>query len=222
MTGAEDAMTSESIDTIDALLARYVAGSLPLPARVLVASHLEIRQASRDFVAGLESMAGLELEDVAEVPLSSREDRLARIFASAPPVTKPAATPAGGGLFPRALRDFVGFDADRVPWRTKMPGFREYDVGDVDGCHVSLFWIKPGRKIPAHTHEGSEISLVLDGAFSDKNGRYGRGDISLADDTVDHRPIAEKDRPCIGMAVTDAPLRLTGPFHQRLSDILGA
>ena len=38
-------MTADTIDTIDTLMARYVAGALPLPARVLVESHLEINGA---------------------------------------------------------------------------------------------------------------------------------------------------------------------------------
>ena len=52
------------------------------------------------------------------------------------------------------------------------------------------------------------------------SGRFGRGDISIADPSVDHRPTAENTVPCIGFAVTDAPLRLTGSLRQRLGDIL--
>jgi len=157
-------MTAETIDTIDALMARYAAGTLPFPAHVLVQSHLEIAQANRDFVAGLEELAADALETAEPRPVADRAARLASIFAS--PSSPEAIRRPTTGIFPAALRDFVGFDADDVPWRTKMPGFREYDM-DVDGCHVSLFWIKPGRKIPAHTHEGQELTLVLDGAFTD-------------------------------------------------------
>ncbi|MCO6390584.1 cupin domain-containing protein [Aliihoeflea aestuarii] len=212
-------MTAETIDTIDVLMARYVAGSLPYPAHVLVRAHLEIARANHSFVAGLEDMAGDALEDGVALPLTRRLDRLAKIFETAPSDdhAAPAETP---GVFPTALRDFVGFDETDIPWRTKMPGFREYEF-ESDGCHASIYWIKPGRKIPAHTHEGQELTLVLDGAFADGDGRYGRGDIAIADDTVDHRPIAESERPCICFAVTDAPLRLTGSLGQRLGDILG-
>ncbi|MEO1746721.1 MAG: cupin domain-containing protein, partial [Pseudomonadota bacterium] len=90
----------------------------------------------------------------------------------------------------------------------------------VDGCHVSMFWIKPGRTVPAHTHEGVELSLIIEGAFNDSRGRFGRGDISIADDSVDHRPIAENSGPCIGFSVCDGSLRLMGPLHQRLGDII--
>jgi putative transcriptional regulator len=73
--------------------------------------------------------------------------------------------------------------------------------------------------MPSHTHEGSEITLVLRGGFSDATGHYRRGDIAIADSEVDHRPRADEDEDCICFAVTDAPLRLTGPvarFVQRL------
>lgn len=212
-------MNSEATDSIDTLLARYVAGSLPAPAQLLVAAHLEIRRDNRDFVRGLETIAGRALDNEAPIAVSNRDRRLADIFDTAPPAAIHM-TQRHDAVFPRVLRDFVGFEAEDVPWRTKMPGFREYDFGEVDGCHVSLFWIRPGRRIPTHTHGGVELSLVLDGAFTDVNGRYGRGDISIADETVEHRPTAEMERPCIGMAVTDAPLRLSGPLGQRLLDII--
>jgi putative transcriptional regulator len=215
-------MVREHIDTIDSLMARYVAGTLPLPAHVLVEAHLEMKGDARGFVRNLESMAGCVLADTPPAPLDGRDDMLARIFeAPAPEKATPATAQAASSDMPKVLRDFVGLDVADIPWRTKMPGFKEYDLGEMDGCHVSMFWIRPGRAVPAHTHDGCEISLVLQGAFHDGNGRYGPGDISVADDDIDHRPIAETDCPCIGFAVTDAPLKLTGSFRQLIGDLIG-
>jgi len=213
-------MTADTIDTIDALMARFVAGSLPQPAHVLVQAHLALKPDNRRFVRGMEALAGRTLEDMNAVELSARNDRLATIFGSHATVQTPP--PGDDGIFPPALRDFLGFTVDDVPWRTKLPGFKEYDMGDVDGCHVSLYWIRPGRPIPTHTHDGSELTLVLDGAFTDVTGSYGRGDISVADESIEHRPLADLERPCICFAVTDAPLRFTGTLRQRLSDLIGA
>lgn len=214
-------MVREHIDTIDSLLARYVAGTLPAPARVLVEAHLELKPENRVRVANLEAMAGQALMEIDPAALSDRDAMLAAIMESQAPETVAAAPKPDAMVFPQVLRDFIGFDAGDVPWRTRLPGYREYDLGDIDGCHVNLFWIKPGRTVPAHTHEGSELSLVLDGAFSDSRGHYGRGDISVADDSVDHRPCADPERPCIGLAVMDAPLKLTGSFRQMIGDLIG-
>lgn len=212
-------MNAQSYETIDNILARYVAGTLPLPVRLLVDAHLELRPTNRSFVRGLEVLAGEELSEAPPAVLSDRDARLAAIFASEPPTAHQ--TRQHDSVLPEALRDFVGFGVDDIPWKTKLPGFREFDLGEFDGCHASMFWLRPGRKIPHHTHEGSEVTLVLDGAFNDGLGRYARGDISVANESTNHRPIAELDRPCIGFAVTDAPLKFNGPVGQRISDILG-
>ena len=215
---AESDMVHEHIDTVDALMAHYVAGSLPEPARALVQSHLEIKPDNRSLVQDLELLAGEALEETPGTPLTDRDDRLAAIFASIAPVA--AIAEQKPSVFPRPIRNLVGFDVDTVPWKTKLPGFKEYSV-DIDGCEVSLMWIRPGRALPAHTHKGIELTLILDGAFVDERGRFGPGDISVADETVDHRPVAEKDRPCIAFSVLDAPIKLTGSFRQLIGDLIG-
>lgn len=216
-------MIREQIDTVDALMAYYVSGALPAPARVLVESHLEMQKTNRAFVYDLECLAGNALDMAAPIDLSDRDRRLDAIFGSKLPfeIEPPKYQRTKDDLFPRALRNFVGFDVDDIPWRTKLPGFKEHIVGHFDGCEVSFFWIRPGRAVPAHTHKGVEMFLVLDGAFSDRRGRYGPGDISVADESVDHRPIAEKERPCIGFSVVDQPLKLTGSLTQLIGDLIG-
>nr|WP_245355509.1 ChrR family anti-sigma-E factor [Rhizobium leguminosarum] len=214
-------MIHDQIDTIDALMAHYVAGSLPEPARVLVRSHLEMKPDNRSLVNSLELLAGEALESAPAAAIAERDRRLAAIFSSASPVSVPrAAARPENALFPQALRDLVGFEAEDVPWRKRLPGFKEYCL-DIDGCEVSLMWIRPGRALPAHTHKGMELILILDGAFNDERGHFGAGDISIADETVDHRPVAEKDRPCIAFAVSDGPVRLTGSFRQMIGDLIG-
>jgi putative transcriptional regulator len=217
----ESDMAHEHIDTIDALMAHYVAGSLPEAVRVLVESHLEMKPDNRGLVQDLELLAGEALEQAGETAIPDRDARLAAIFSSTlPDKDVPDVAPPKKAVFPRALRAFVGFDADTVPWRSRLPGFKEYSV-DIDGYDVSLMWIRAGRALPAHTHKGLELILILDGAFNDERGRFGRGDISIADEAVDHRPVAEKDRPCIAFSVSDAPIKLTGSFRQIIGDLIG-
>jgi putative transcriptional regulator len=207
---------TDTIDTIDVLMARFVAGTLPLPMRVLVESHLEISSANRGFVRGLEALAG---DALLEAPLASLSDPahvLEAVFASRDEGILPPRPAPSGSVFPPALRAFAGFEAGQeVPWRTMLPGIREHVVARVEGCRASLFRFNPGRELPDHTHEGTELTLVLEGAFSDQRGRFGRGDVSVADPSLDHRPVAENDRPCIAFIVTDAPLKMTGPLHER-------
>lgn len=119
----------------------------------------------------------------------------------------------GATLFPKPLIRYVGHDLHNVPWRTRLPGFKEYRIEERDGISASLLWIRAGKPMPHHTHEGTETTLVLCGGFSDYKGAWGRGDIAICDDQDDHRPVADDDgEDCVCFAVTDAPLRLTGPI----------
>jgi len=61
---------------------------------------------------------------------------------------------------------------------------------------------------------------VITGAFNDPQGRYMRGDIAIADPSIDHSPEIERDADCICFAVTDAPLRLTSPVGRFVEKIL--
>lgn len=215
-------MAEVQLDTVDALMARYAAGVLPEPARVLVEAHLEMQSVNRPRVAEYEAVVGKILEKMEPVSLTSRDATLKAVFAAVPLArTNTAPVPPANAFFPQAIRNFAGLDAAEIPWKRKLPGFKEYSLGKIDGCDVSFFWLKPGRVIPAHTHEGYELSLVLDGAFNDTRGRFVKGDISVADESIDHRPVAEAECPCIGFAVSQAPVKLTGSWRQLLGDMIG-
>ena len=214
-------MGKTDFSTMDNLLARYVAGALPSPVRLVVDAHLELKDDNRAFVDGLESLAGQEIEALPDAATENRDAKLAAIFASETAAADSGVKAATDHVIPASLAALVPYTVETIPWRTKMPGYKECSLGVIEGCEVNLLWIRAGRKMPSHTHEGSEITLVLDGAFSDSRGRYGRGDVALADEDVDHRPIAENDRACICLAITDAPLRLTGSYTQFFSDFIG-
>ena len=61
--------------------------------------------------------------------------------------------------------------------------------------------------MPAGGHAGLEVTIVLSGAFIDETGRYGRGDFQELVGEIEHQPWVDGGKPCICLAVTDAPLR---------------
>lgn len=199
---------------LDTLLAHYARGALSAPLHVLVASHLELRPESRRFVGALEGVVASAIVEEDPVPIGDRDARLAAIFAAdadgdTQTRTAPSADPHD---MPHPLARYLGQSLSDLSWRTLLPGVKEFRIEDNEQGEAVLYWIKGGRKMPFHTHEGSEYTLVLEGAFSDLNGHYGRGDIAIADADVDHRPIADPNADCFCFAVTDAPLKLTGPI----------
>ncbi len=209
-----DEMPNEA--ALDTLLAHYARGALSAPLHVLVASHLELRPESRRFVSALEGVVASAIIEEEPAPITDRDARLAAIFAEdddGETMARPrVAQSAVSGGMPHPLARYLGQSLKDVPWRTLLPGVKEYRIEDNEQGEATLYWIKGGRKMPFHTHEGSEYTLVLKGAFSDLNGHYARGDIAIADADVDHRPIADAGEDCFCFAVTDAPLKLTGPI----------
>lgn len=204
---------------VDTLLAAYSAGTLDPSLHALVASHLLLKPDSRDFVRALESLAAEELQNVKPEPLARRDELLASIFDMKP--ARGTTQQAGSSLLPAPLRQYLGKDMDAIRWRTKLPGVKEFRVEDKGRGDASLLWVRAGRRMPSHTHEGSEVTLILQGGFSDVTGHYMRGDIAIAESDLDHKPIADAGEDCICFAVTDAPLHLTGPFGRLLDRLFG-
>ena len=203
---------------MDALLAGYAAGSLSAPLHALVAGHLALVPQSRIFVRSLEAANAAALEKTPPVPISDRKAKLQAIFADESSEPVPA-DPATDDVLPAPLVRYFGAKLDEIAWRTLLPGVKEYQVGKTERGKAALYCVRRGRRMPAHTHEGSEYTLVLKGGFQDVTGHYRRGDIAIADQEVDHRPQSDDDEDCVCYTVTDGPLRLTGPIGRLLQGL---
>jgi putative transcriptional regulator len=221
-----NAIAVERTAGVEAMLASYVAGTLSEPLNALFGAHLALSTRHHGYVRALETAAGRMLEETwpeATLPaVASRDAKLAAIFSGGGmPLRAPAARPQrSNSVLPAPLAAYLGRDLADVPWKRELPGIKAWHVAETEHGEATMYWIRGGQKLPTHSHEGSEITLVLAGAFSDVSGHYGRGDIAIADEAVDHRPIADESADCICFAVTDAPLRLTGPLGRWVQPFL--
>ncbi|CDZ38948.1 ChrR family anti-sigma-E factor [Neorhizobium galegae] len=210
----------QNLERLDLLIAHYVSGSLPEPAHVLVGSHLEMQSSAAKLASLLEGYAGDALQETTPIALSDRERRLAEIFASAPP-PEPRARMFEKSSFPASLRAYVGTDLADIGWKMKLPGLRHHVIEKSEDVETSLLWVRPGRAIPQHGHHGLELTLVLEGEFHDHRGNFRTGDVSVADETLDHRPVAGKRGPCLCFSVLFAPIALSGSTLRLFGDIIG-
>jgi putative transcriptional regulator len=195
------------LQPLDALLASYAAGQLSPALYALIGAHLVLCGKNRAYVAALEAMAAGELLFGDPAPIGGREAKLSAIF-DCPQVAAPALVKTP---LPRSLSHFIGQPFDAIRWRNILPGIRECLIDKRTDEAATLIWIEAGHRIPAHCHEGTEVTLVLQGGFSDSTGHYCRGDIAIADANVDHGPIADGKEDCLCFSVTDGRMRLTGP-----------
>lgn len=185
------------------LISAHAKGHLPHHFAVVVAAHLALCARCRHQLEAMEMQASAALEHDNRVPLSkrTREKVMAALDSCALAVRQ---FPADA-LFPAPVFEAMGGKPPR--WRALGGGMRQQILSCDSGGSLRLLFIPPGRCVPEHGHRGLEMTLVLDGSFSDREGRFGRGDVETAHDDIDHQPMAGRDRPCICLVATDAPLR---------------
>ncbi|NBC95248.1 MAG: hypothetical protein GVY27_02710 [Deinococcus-Thermus bacterium] len=201
----------------DELLTAYAAGLLAEPLVLLAETHLAMCGPCRDREREFRVIGGamLEREPRERVSDGLRARVLAALDRSEAAAARPCARDAGD--VPEPLAQYIGPRFDQLKWRSRGPVSEIRLMPEQEGWVTRLLKIRPGATMPDHTHEGLEATLVIRGAFSDCTGRYGPGDVALVQGDLDHSPVAEDDDTCICLAVTDAPLRLTGSFGRFLN-----
>ena len=218
-------MTKPQHHIPEEMLLDYASGALAWPFGVLVATHMALCPRCRSEVSLFENMAGDLMSAIPEE--STATDLLSRTLACldepAPLVTegeRKSPSAESDIRLPQPLRDLVDGSLDGLAWKG-LGGLRQVGILSETSGHVAnLMRIRPGMAMPRHTHGGLELTLVLTGGFSDENGHYRRGDVSVADASVDHRPIADDDEECLCLAVSEKSPRLTGPFGRLLNPFI--
>lgn len=115
-------------------------------------------------------------------------------------------------LLPRALNSL---NLGRFSQLGKITRSR-VKIGE-DKIHASLLHIEAGGKIPEHTHKGYELTVLIDGSFSDEKGQYNKGDFILLDNKDTHNPVSEHG--CLCYTVADDRLHFTQGVNRLLNPI---
>lgn len=192
----------------DPLLMAYSAGTLPEAFNLTVAAHISLCDECRARLGAFDSIGGAILSS-AETPDMARGSMEAALAAAKSSAAAPVREPRKSGILPDPLQDYVGGDLDAVDWRPVGMGVRQAILPTNGGATARLLHIKAGAAVPDHGHRGIELTLVLQGAFADDGGRFGRGDIEVANEDLEHTPVADTGIDCICLAATDAPLRFS-------------
>ena len=190
----------------------YTAGQLDAGMRLLVETQAILRPAQD--LAMADAVAGALLER--ETPAPMKADALASVFAkidALPP------RPLKSEQFldevmklPAPIRAAALESLETRGWKFGGPGIRILQLALENSALTELVRVEPGFAAPNHTHDAGEFTLVLTGALLDERGRYAVGDIAYADASVTHTPKAEHGDVCWNLAISEAPLVLTGPL----------
>ncbi|MFK7744305.1 MAG: ChrR family anti-sigma-E factor [Roseobacter sp.] len=202
----------------DAILMAYSAGTLPEAFNLMVATHLSLCDTCRAQAATFEALGGelLEQDDIVNVTGSSFDSTMALIDGG--DILAPEASTSTAGVLPKPLQDYVGGDLDAIKWKSIGMGVKQAILHTSKDASARLLLIPAGTAMPDHGHHGTEMTMVLKGAFQDDDDYFARGDVEIADSDLHHTPVADIHEDCVCLAVADAPLhfdRLLPKIAQR-------
>ena len=203
-------MTDIKHHLTDELLMAYASGNLPEAFNLVVATHVSMCDECRARMHSFDAVGGALLDEDTSVAMSdgALEATLARLLTQdtdAPEIRTPHT-----GDVPQPLVDYIGADLSALKWRPVGMGVRQAKIKTSKSASVRLLHIPAGCAVPDHGHRGTELTLVLQGAFRDETDRFGKGDIEVANEDLHHTPVAEDGVDCICLAATDAPLKFNG------------
>ncbi len=189
------------------LMIGYSAGTLPEAFSLAVATHISMCDTCRAEIESFDAVGGCIMEDAGSAELSDNSLEATMRLIAEKPASEKSAPRRSSGTFPSPLQDYVGGDLSAVKWRSIGMGAKQAILPTSKDATARLLYIPAGCAVPDHGHNGTELTLVLQGAFSDDVDRFARGDIEIANEDLDHTPIADIGEDCICLSVTDAPLK---------------
>jgi len=205
-------------------LASYVAADLPVSLCAAIATHLEFCPECQSQVHQITQTQAKHHFEYREEPELNRSEAaelelmLEQILLDDQPLLQKPASPksitvAGQSYqLPKALQS--------------LPLGSFLQLGKLSRARVqlqeepirsSLLHIKAGGSVPEHSHKGFELTLLLDGYFSDARGQYEPGDFIVLDAQHTHQPLSTDG--CLCFTVVSDALRFTQGMNRLLNPI---
>ena len=191
-------------------ITEYAAGSLPLAQAACVSIHVSYCRHCQGIAGQLTSLGAALFETLEPVPVGDTQLNavLARLHEEVP--LQYANGKEQASATPAILQRLMRGDFSDLSWKNIGSTLRISYLKTGDPKHeFALYHIRAGGRIPMHTHRGSEMTLILEGGFSDADGSYHKGDFLVRRPGDVHAPTALQSEDCICLAVLDAPLKFT-------------
>ncbi len=206
----------------DETLLAYSSGNLAQGFALTVSTHLGFCADCRHRTAEMEQLGGALLDELSPAPMDDAAwNAIAARLDEAPTVSTAPTVPQEAAAWPRELTPYL--PGPTLPWRALVPGVRHVTlpVGIPKRGNVRLVRIAPDKAVGVHGHTGREMTVVLEGGFSDVLGHYGPGDFMELDEGVEHEPVTPPSSHCICLIAVESPLRFRGFLARLLQPILG-
>jgi len=121
---------------------------------------------------------------------------------------------------PKVVQKLVN-GQQKINWKSLSPSLKQARLKTGQAkFEVCLHKIRKGGAVAKHDHKGLEVTIVLDGAFSDEKGTYRKGDFLLREPGESHRPTATRDQDCLCLSMISAPVKLSGLMGKIINPFL--
>lgn len=211
----------------EALLEGYVQGTLSVGMNVVISAHVELcadcQQRSQDMESSA-SQHWMQAEAPQKPAMSADVTAIIKRITAQPQVQElPERATAVEEIhmldhsvrLPRVLAKVA---SEGLVWKKLSSGINQASVTLDDKTQCDFLYMKPGSQVPVHKHQGNEITLVLDGSFSDESGMYRQSDFVVRTPAHIHQPVSEEG--CLCFAVLDSPLTFTSGLARLLNPFL--
>ena len=200
------------------LLNQFVQGELTAGKSIVVSAHMELCESCSAKAKELQALAVSSWVDPSSAVQSDQTSEADYVNMVAGIVTSSQIKSA-------PIEDLVEVDIDVLDHSIKLPkvlakaasqglkwkkvagGISEAQLFIDDETQCEFIYMAPGGKVPVHTHQGSEATLVLEGSFEDELGEYKTSDFIIRDAQHNHQPRSKEG--CLCFSVLDSPLQFT-------------
>ncbi|MGR8946936.1 MAG: ChrR family anti-sigma-E factor [Gammaproteobacteria bacterium] len=206
----------------EAWLLDFALGNLVPGFETVINAHIGTCAECRDNVKLAESFGGELLAHMGGEPspqaLSSLEISEPAASLNITPASRAVETVAPES-FEHFVQTYLHSSINALRWRSIGKGLQICQLSNEQNVRLWMLKAQPGTVLPEHAHPGSELTMVLKGAYFCGSEIFRAGDIEDADEETTHRPMVTRDGECICLAVTEGNLqfksllpRLVQPF----------
>lgn len=214
------------------LIEQFVTGTLAPAESLMVSAHCDMCNRCRDLVeekTAENATNYLELESAIE-SYDPQFDLMLANITQQPAAEAPQWSTTGssarevpctfieldGKVFdlPKTLQRLVRKKGNWSPLVGKL-WQAPVDIG-YDGV-ANFIYMEKGGTVPEHTHRGSELTLVINGEFSDGMSEYDSGDFIYMNGEHTHAPTSNAQEGCLVFSIVDKPLHFTSGIARLLN-----
>jgi putative transcriptional regulator len=205
------------------------AGSMPEAFAAVMAAHITICPQCQKDLALMQDIGIALFDKLPGTTVTSNAPvmalRAGEAGSEASGVTEFGVKAAGD--VPAPLVPIIGPSLDAIEWSRVAPGVWQHPIalkgpaqGPVRG-QLRLIKVAPGMALPEHSHNGSELTLIVKGSYRDATGHYTVGDVADMTNDAKHSPVADPVEGCICLAANDGKMKFKSLLAKLIQPFTG-